>query len=341
MITEIITIGTEIILGDIQNDNARYIAEKLTELGYDIHYISTVGDNRKRMYSLLKTAMNRADIVLVTGGLGPTDDDLTREVISEVTGRKLVFHPDISILLKNYFQHRNIQFTENNLKQAYLPEGAVILENELGTAPAFILETEKCTFIAMPGVPREMREIFDNKVKAYLMKKNTAIIRSRVLNFFSIGESILETKIKDILERQKNPTFALLAGTGEVKIRITAKGTSEEEVSALINEAERKIRERAGEYIYGYSDEGLAAVVGRLLSEKKKTIALAESCTGGLVGHRITAVPGSSDYLAGGIVAYSNQVKIDLLQVKEETSLNTVLSVKKQQEKWLKTSEGS
>lgn len=319
MITEIITVGTEIILGDIQNGNARYLAEKLTELGFDIHYISTVGDNRKRIHSLLKTAMNRVDIVLVTGGLGPTDDDLTRESISEVTGRKLVFHPDISRLLKDYFQARNYQFTENNLKQAYLPEGAFILDNKLGTAPGILLETGNCTIIAMPGVPREMKKMFDSNVKPYLLAKNSEIIRSKVLNFFSIGESILETKLKDILEKQKNPTYALLAGTGEVKIRITAKGSSQEEVYALIKEAEGEIKERVGDYLYAYNDEGLAAVVGKLLSENKQTIALAESCTGGLIGNRITDIPGSSDYFTGGIVVYSNQAKINQLQVKEKT----------------------
>jgi len=209
--------------------------------------------------------------------------------------------------------------TKNNEKQAYLPDDARSLKNRLGTAAGILLEMDDYAIIAMPGVPREMKNIFENEVIPYLKSKSTNIIRSRILNFFSIGESSLEMKIKDILDKQVNPTLALLAGTAEVKIRITAKGNSEEEVFKLIEDAEKEIRDRVGEYIYGTDDCGFPKIVGEMLSKHNLTISLAESCTGGLVGNRITDIPGSSQYFMGGLIVYSNQAKIEQLGVKKET----------------------
>lgn len=319
MIVEIISVGTEILLGDILDTNSQYLAEQLTGLGYDIHYINSVGDNRKRLYNIIKNAGNRSDIVILTGGLGPTDDDISREIISKVSGRKLELHSDLLENLKNFFKHKSNYMSKNNVKQAFLPEGALDLKNEIGTAPGILLETDNYTLIAMPGVPREMKNIFENQVKPYLKYKNQEIIKSKTLNFFSIGESSLEMKIKDILNEQKNPTYALLAGTGEVKLRITAKGMSEKVVNKLIKDGENKIYTRVGEYIYGYNDQGLGKIVGNLLKEKKLTISVAESCTGGLIGNRITDIAGSSQYFMGGFIVYSNDAKVKQLNVKEET----------------------
>jgi len=319
MIVEIISIGTEILLGDIVDTNSQYLAGKLTNYGFDIHFISSVGDNKKRIYESIKQATERSDIVITTGGLGPTDDDLTRDIISEVTGKKLQLSSKLLKDLENLFKHRKYKMTKNNKKQAYLPEDATSLKNELGTAAGILLEMNDVVIIAMPGVPREMKNIFENEVTPYLKNKNNKIIRSKTLNFFSIGESSLEMKVKDILDKQINPTLALLAGTAEVKIRITAKGNSEEEVFQMIEETEQEIRDRVGEYIYGTDDCGFPKIVGEMLSKDNLTISLAESCTGGLVGNRITDIPGSSQYFKGGIMVYSNQAKIEQLGVKKET----------------------
>ncbi len=319
MIVEIISIGTEILLGDIVDTNSQYLAGKLTNYGFDIHFITSVGDNRKRVFEAIKQATERSDIVITTGGLGPTDDDITREIISDVTGKKLQLNSELLRDLEDLFEHRKYKMTKNNKKQAYLPDSAIALKNELGTAPGILLEMNDAVIIAMPGVPREMKNIFRNEVIPYLKNKNNQIIRSKTLNFFSIGESSLEMKIKDILDKQLNPTLALLAGTAEVKIRITAKGNSEKEVFRLIKEAEQEIRERVGEYIYGTDDLGFPSIVGGLLSKNSLTISLAESCTGGLVGNRITDIPGSSQYFMGGLIVYSNQAKIEQLGVKKET----------------------
>lgn len=316
MIAEIISIGTELLLGDIVDTNSTYIADKLTANGFDIHYMTTVGDNRERLIRVLKKAISRADIIITTGGLGPTDDDLTREAIAAATGLPLKKVPALVEEIKDYFQHKNYPMTENNYKQAYLPEGARSINNQRGTAPGILLETDSYIIISLPGVPREMKFMFTGEVIPYLQNLLQGKIKSKVLNFFSIGESTLETEIKDILDKQTNPTLALLAGTGEVKIRITAKGKTDQEVDRLIQGAEREIRERVGQYIYSVNDEDLAVVTGRLLVEKGLTLSVAESCTGGLIGNRITDVPGSSRYFMGGMITYSNQAKMRHLGVK-------------------------
>lgn len=319
MLAEIISVGSEIILGDVVDTNSKYIARKLTEIGYDIHYLTSVGDNRIRLEKTIKTAINRSDIVITTGGLGPTDDDLTKEIISEITHKKLELRTEILNKIKSFFNSRNFEMTENNKKQAYLPTEASEIINKIGTAPGFLLKERNTEIISLPGVPKEMKYMFDNEVFPYLKRKNNEIITSRILNVFSIGESRLETEIKDILDRQKNPTIALLAGKGEVKIRITAKGNEKDKVNKLIKEVELEIREKIGDCIYGTNDKGLEVVVGKLLKDKNLVLATAESCTGGLLGNRITNIPGSSAYYKGGFIVYSNQSKNKLLNVKKIT----------------------
>ncbi|AZO95477.1 competence/damage-inducible protein A [Halocella sp. SP3-1] len=319
MIVEIISIGTELLLGDIIDTNSTYIAEKLTENGFDIHYVSTVGDNLARITATIKRAQQRADIIITTGGLGPTDDDLTREAIAASMGLELKKDERLLTAIKNYFREKNYSMTVNNEKQACLPEGATEIPNEKGTAPGILLERDDIIIISMPGVPGEMKDMLERKVLPYLKELSAGLIQSKVLNFFGIGESSLEMEIKDILDKQTNPTIALLAGKGEVKIRITSKASSKEKAGELIAAVEKGIRERVGEYVYGSDDKGLAVVVAELLKEKGLSIATAESCTGGLLGDRITNIAGSSEYFQGGVIAYSNQVKHELLGVEENT----------------------
>ncbi|HLV09462.1 MAG TPA: competence/damage-inducible protein A [Halanaerobiales bacterium] len=321
MITEIISIGTELILGDVVDTNSSYIAQKMTENGFDIHYLNTVGDNKQRLVEVFKRAMMRSELVITTGGLGPTDDDLTREAIASATGTELLMMPELLTRVKEFFKSRKYKLTENNKKQGLLPEGARALSNEIGTAPGIMMERDDCVIIALPGVPREMKHIFNNSIIPYLKEINSMIIRSKVLNFFGIGESNLETELRDIIRKQSNPTLALLAGNGDVKIRITAKGKRSKEVDRLIEEAEVKIRNRVGRYIYGVNEQGLEEATAKLLQDKGLNLSLAESCTGGLLGNRITNVPGSSVYFKGGIVAYSNGIKINVLGVKKDTIL--------------------
>jgi nicotinamide-nucleotide amidase len=312
MIVEIVSTGTELLLGQIVNTNAPYLARRLNELGFDVLFQSTVGDNRARMTQVLTTALSRADIVITTGGLGPTQGDITKEVAAELLGRKLQLHEPSLEQIKAFFAARKLTMTENNIRQAMIPVGAIVLANARGTAPGVIVPTDTSTVIHLPGPPFEMEGMFENSVAPYLGERfgRQGIILSRVLRTFGLGESLLEERIKDYIKGQSNPTIALLARNFEIHVRLTAKAESEAEAGRLIDELEGKLRERIGEYIFGHDEDTLEAVVGSLLTEKKLTLALAESCTGGLVTSRLTDVAGSSAYLTGSVVCYSNDVKI-------------------------------
>ncbi|MFW6390051.1 MAG: competence/damage-inducible protein A [Halanaerobiales bacterium] len=319
MIAEIVSVGTELLLGDIVDTNSQYIAKKLTQYGYDINFISSVGDNKERLTQVLETAFKRSDMVITTGGIGPTDDDITRDIISNVTDKPLIQSQDILKNLEDFFKKRGYRMPENNKKLALLPEGAVALKNTQGTAPGILIENKGKIIISLPGVPREMKDILNNEVIPKVLSKNKEIIKSRVLNFFKIGESSLEEKIKDILDAQTNPTIALYAGNGEVKIRITAKARKIEDIEELLNSTENIIRDRVGDFIYGVNEKNIASTVSKWLSKSNYKLAVAESCTGGLVANRITDFPGSSEYFTGGFIVYSNRAKINQLSVKEET----------------------
>ncbi|PRX31022.1 nicotinamide-nucleotide amidase [Orenia metallireducens] len=321
MKAEIITIGTELLLGQIIDTNSQWIGQKLAEIGVDLYYKATVGDNKKRILDTLQSSIERSDIIITTGGLGPTQDDLTRECIAEALGLDLSKSEDLLEEIKGYFNRMGRNMADNNIKQAYLPEGAVAIANSEGTAPGILLDQAGKIIVAMPGVPIEMKAMMVETVLPYLKKKfsKAEVIKSRVIKTCGIGESSLEELISDILIEQTNPTIAPLASQGEVKLRLTAKADSEEEANKLINLKEAKLRERIGEYIYGYDDDNLEGVVAKLLWARKLTIATAESCTGGLIGDRLTSVAGSSAYFERGVISYSNQAKVDLLKVKEST----------------------
>jgi len=315
---EIISIGTEILLGDIVDTNSKYIAEHLKDLGYDIHYMTAVGDNQKRVINVLKRAIERSDLVITTGGLGPTEDDLTRQAIAKATDKNLYQDENLLNSIKEYFDQKNYNMTKNNYSQAFLPEGAKVIKNNWGTAPGILLKESDYMIISLPGVPSEMKKMFSNYILKELQKYSEKTILSKTLHFFGIGESTLETKLKNILENQTNPTLALLAGEGEVKLRITAKGEIKNKLKDMISKKEKLIRKKVGKYIYGVNNTDLAKEIYNILLKRKLTISLAESCTGGLISHRLTQIPGSSKVFKGSYVVYSNEAKINLLDIDRE-----------------------
>ncbi len=317
MRAEIISVGTEILLGDVIDTNASYIAQKLILFGIDLFRKTVVGDNKKRLVRVLRECLKRVDLIIITGGLGPTEDDITKEVVSELMGQELIFSERIAQQIKKKFPHRQIP-EKTVVKQALIPSSAKIISNNVGTAPGIIFEEKNKIVILLPGVPSEMKEMMQDGVVPYLADrvKNKDIIRSRVLKILGIGESEVEEKIPPSLLHCSNPTLGLLAKEGEVHIRITAKFPPKI-VDDKIKQVEDDLRDELGDYVYGVNEQSLEGIVAFWLKKKKLTIAVAESCTGGLISHRLTNIAGSSNYFCCGIASYSNQAKIDLLGVDE------------------------
>ena len=327
MRVELVSVGTELLLGDIVNTNTAYLSKELAALGFGVFRQTTVGDNRERLLKTLESAFLENDTVIITGGLGPTDDDITKECAAEYFGREFYFHEYswVKILERLTRSGRNI-ITENNKKQAMIPEGAIVLENYCGTAPGIIIEENNKRIILLPGPPREMRDMFEKSVKPYLEKFSSKQFISKYVRFYGIGESLLETKIKDIMDNQTNPTLALYAKTGEVLLRITVSGNDKAECEDLIRKQLDEIEKRVGEYIYLVGDEDISStqtemntVVANLLIENKFTISIAESLTGGKISSMLVEKSGISEALLEGVVCYSNKSKIDTLGVREET----------------------
>ncbi|VTX80118.1 competence/damage-inducible protein A [Gemella haemolysans] len=327
MRVELVSVGTELLLGDIVNTNTAYLSKELAALGLGVFRQTTVGDNRERLLKTLESAFLENDTVIITGGLGPTDDDITKECAAEYFGREFYFHEYswVKILERLTRSGRNI-ITENNKKQAMIPEGAIVLENFCGTAPGIIIEENNKRIILLPGPPREMRDMFEKSVKPYLEKFSNKHFISKYVRFYGIGESLLETKIKDIMDNQTNPTLALYAKTGEVLLRITASSEDKNECEQLINEQLKEIEKRVGEYIYLVGDEDISGtqtemnnVVANLLIENNFTISVAESLTGGKISSMLVEKSGISESFLEGVVCYSNKSKINTLGVNEET----------------------
>jgi len=320
MKAEIIGVGTELLLGQIANTNAQIISERLSELGIDVFYHIAVGDNSGRVAAVVREALSRSDLVITTGGLGPTMDDLTKETVAAVLGLEMVLNQAELTKIEERFAVRGLPMPPNNRKQAMLPAGATVIPNNNGTAPGALIEQGQSIVVVLPGPPRELLPMLEETVLPYLAAKQGGgtIIKSRVLKLCGIGESAAEEEIKDILLEQTNPTLAPLAGN-EMTLRITAKAKDNAAAAAMIAEMEEKVRRRLGEYIYGVDEATLESTVGELLRRKGMTLALAESCTGGLIANRITNVPGSSEYFTAGIVSYSNAAKTDLLGVPAAT----------------------
>lgn len=319
MKAEILAVGTELLMGQIVNTNAQYISSKLPEAGVGVYYHSVVGDNPDRLEDSLKLALERCDIVITTGGLGPTQDDLTKETISRVCGKKLVIHEESLNKIKNYFSRLGRQMTPNNEKQAYMPEGCIVLKNNNGTAPGCIIEMGEKAVIMLPGPPVEMKPMFLDYVMPYFKNKGAYSLESVILRVFGIGESAMETKIMDLIDGQTNPTIATYAKEGEVTIRVTASVPMGQSAEQLLMPVVNEIKRRTGENLYSDKDETLDSVAAGLLLENNITIATAESCTGGLISEMLTDVPGISKVFMGGAVTYSNEAKMEYLGVKEQT----------------------
>ncbi|WP_028983033.1 competence/damage-inducible protein A [Sporolactobacillus terrae] len=322
MNAEIIAVGSELLLGQIANTNAQFISEQLAALGVDVFFHTVCGDNEARMIDVIKNAENRADLLIFTGGLGPTKDDLTKEAVARVLGRKLVTDQAAMDSIVHYFQVTGREMTENNKKQALIIDGSHVLPNRHGMAPGMIVDTKKHIYLLMPGVPSEMKPMFLDFARGWLSTHNEEHIQSRVLRFFGIGESQLETKILDLIDAQSNPTIAPLAKESEVTLRLTAKHARKDAAEAMLDQIEAKIAARVGVYLYGYDDDSLPQIVFQLMRNQKKTIAFAESLTGGMAADWLAAYPGASSVLNGGVVCYTNQVKNQVLHV-PESILNT------------------
>lgn len=318
MNSEILCVGTELLLGDVVNTNATFLAQELAQMGISVYRHSVVGDNVERLKESLKLAFERADIVIMTGGLGPTCDDLTKETVAEYFGRNMVDHPECIAELKRYFEQNHLPMTPNNLKQGRMPEGAIIFKNNWGTAPGVAVEGDGKIAIMLPGPPREMKPMFKNGVQPFLAPLSGGTISSKTVHIFGIGESKAEDMLRDLMQGD-NPSVAPYAKDSEVQIRITARAKTKEEADALILPKLEQVCERVGEYVYGVDVGTLENALIQKLKEAKKTIAIAESCTGGYVSKRITDIDGSSNVFGCGIVAYSNDIKEKVLNVSNDT----------------------
>lgn len=319
MKAEIIAVGTEILLGDIVNTNATYLAKELALLGIDVYYQSSVGDNEERLVRAFEEGLKRSDIIITTGGLGPTNDDITKEVACKVFNQKMEIDKDSLKKIEEFFNKLGIEMTENNKKQACFPKDAIILKNKNGTAPGAILKKDKKSIIILPGPPKEMEPMFEYEVKPYLREMSNEVLVSKTLKLFGIGESLLETKIMDIINEQNNPTIAPYVSDMELRLRITAKSDNEENANNMIEPVIEKIKDRVGKFIYAQDNISIETVVSKMLIEKNLTISTAESCTGGLISATFINYPGISSVFMEGCVTYSNESKISRLGVNPYT----------------------
>ena len=317
---EIIAVGTELLLGSIANTDAQDVSLALSELGINVFFHTVVGDNPERLKQAVEIARNRADIIITTGGLGPTYDDLTKQTIAEAFGKKLVFDENVAQRIREYFEKRtkDTVMTENNLRQAEMPEGCIVFENGVGTAPGCAFEVEGKHVLMLPGPPRECRAMLAACVVPYLKALSDSEIHSHSIHIFGLGESAVEDKLLKLMEGLRNPTLAPYAKDGEVMLRLTAKAGSKAEAESLMAPVLREVRETLGDVVYGVDTDSLESTVAGLLVERGLTLATAESCTGGLLSKRLTDIPGASSFFPGGIVAYSTQSKTALLGVDPE-----------------------
>ena len=317
MRTEIIAVGTELLLGEIVNTDAPMIAQGLAELGIGVYFQTVCGDNPDRLKSVLEVAKQRADLIITTGGLGPTADDLTKETIAAAFGKGLVRDEESMARLREHFKGRTM--TKNNEKQADVPEGCTVFQNDWGTAPACAFEGEGCLVIMLPGPPRECTPLFREKVMPFLEKRRGGALCSRYVKVFGMGESEMASRLSRQMDTWENPTAAPYAKEGECLVRITAMGKNKEEAFAMTEPAVREVRQVLGDVVYGVDVDSLEQVVVQEMTARGLTLATAESCTGGLMGKRITDVPGASACYLGGVVSYHNEVKENLLGVRHET----------------------
>lgn len=320
MNAEIICVGTELLLGNIVNTNAAFIAERISRLGIGCYNQCVVGDNMDRCLSQLKESSSRSDIIILSGGLGPTEDDMTKEAVAAFTKLPLVEDAVSRRSIEEYFAKRGIEPTENNWKQALVPKGAKAVPNANGTAPGIILETKNCKYILLPGPPIELESMFDSQIMPYLQSLGAGSIFSRTVKIVGVGESKAETMIKDLIDSQDNPTIATYAKTAEVHIRVTAYGEDEKQARKLVKPVVKELKARFGSNVYAAEDEAsLEQAIIELLDSNKMTLSTVESCTGGLVSSTVVGVPGASEVFKCGFVTYSNKSKRKLVGVKKGT----------------------
>ncbi|WP_077326262.1 competence/damage-inducible protein A [Virgibacillus siamensis] len=319
--TEIIGVGTELLLGQIANTNAQWISEKLAKNGFNVFHHAVVGDNLQRVINQFTHSESRSDIIIVTGGLGPTEDDMTREAFQQISNLEMVEHKPSMDKIETFFRKRESVMTANNRRQARVFKGAEAIENEVGMAPGMIVQHQHATWIFLPGVPREMKQMVEHRVIPHLKQQTglQTVIKSAMLRFVGIGESTLEDQLKDIIQKQHNPTIAPLAQNEGVAIRVTAKASDDNEANQLIEKTKQEILSVAGAYFYGSDEETLPERVFSLLKTQGKMIAAAESLTGGMFTDRLISLEGASKVCSGGIVCYDAKVKENVLKVSPDT----------------------
>ena len=322
---EILCVGTELLLGDIVNTNAAYLSQRMAELGIHVYRHTAVGDNPARLLAALDNAFSEADLVITSGGLGPTYDDLTKETVASYFGRSMQMHTESLETIRAYFARTGRVMTKNNEKQAMMPEGARVFPNHYGTAPSLAIEGvgkdgEQKTVIMLPGPPGELVPIFGEQILPYLMSRRGAVLVSKNVHIFGMGESAVEEKLRTLMTESENPTVAPYCKEGEVRLRVTAESLDAESAARMCDEMIEKIKaSEVGEFIYGIDVDSLERAVVEMLHTKGLTLATAESCTGGLISKRITDISGCSDVFLGGCVTYSNEAKMKLLGVRAET----------------------
>ena len=316
---ELLCVGTELLLGSIANTDGQMVSRALSQLGINVYYHTVVGDNPGRVRQAVEIARSRADVIITTGGLGPTCDDLTREAVCAAFGRQLVFHEECARHIRDRFARtiRASSMTENNLRQAWLPEGCTVLPNSRGTAPGCAFEADGIHVVMLPGPPGECRAMLEEQAIPYLRRLADGVIRSRTLKIFGMGESAVESLLHQRMVELTNPTLAPYAKTGEVELRLTARAATAQEADRMLDPLEGEVRQVLGDLIYGVDVPSLEAAVLALLKTQGKTLSTAESCTGGLIAKRMTDLSGASAVFLGGVVSYTNQVKAGVLGVPE------------------------
>ncbi|HBL85508.1 MAG: competence/damage-inducible protein A [Clostridiales bacterium GWF2_38_85] len=319
MNAEIICVGTELLLGDVLNTHSAFISRNVSLLGINIFYHTVVGDNKKRLRDTIKTALDRSDMLFLTGGLGPTYDDITKNTVFELLGLKSFVDEAALNKLKGIFEKFGRPMTDNNISQVMRSENSFFFENEFGTAPGLCVETETKTIIMLPGPPRELIPMFNNYVSPYLQKKSDCILFSKNIRYFGIGESSLEAMLKDLMESSTNPTIAPYVDNNEVKLRVTAKAETKKAAEIAVDKMIEQVLRQTGEYCYGIDVKGLEEALVKYCIDKQIKIATAESCTGGLISQRLTSVPGASAVFEAGVCCYANRIKTKMLGVSEVT----------------------
>lgn len=315
MNAEIIAVGTELLLGETVNTDASDVARLLSELGINVYWMTVVGDNRQRLEQAVELARTRADLIITTGGLGPTCDDLTKEVVAGAFGLPLKLNKAEEARLRGLYRERQTYMTENHLQQVMLPQGCTVLQNDWGTAPACAFEKDGCLVIMLPGPPLECGPLLQNRVRPFLEARSDSLILSHSVKIFGIGEGTMEYRLRDLMNEMTNPTLAPYAKEGECLVRVTAKAATAEEAETMIAPCVARVRQEVGDFAYGVDTPNIQTCAMELLLAQGKTVCVAESCTGGLVGALMTSVPGASGAFMGGLLVYTDEMKTRLLGV--------------------------